>query len=90
MSLTGFLILALIAMIAGSIGQMLAGYSLGGCLISSVVGFIGAYLGQWIAREFDLPLFLSVTVDGETFPIIWAIIGSAILAAVIGMFTRRR
>jgi uncharacterized membrane protein YeaQ/YmgE (transglycosylase-associated protein family) len=90
MSLLGFLILALIAAIAGSIGQALAGYSLGGCLVSAVVGFIGAYLGVWIARQFDLPLFLPITIDGETFPIIWAIIGSALLSAVIGLLTRRR
>jgi uncharacterized membrane protein YeaQ/YmgE (transglycosylase-associated protein family) len=90
MSLLGFLILALIAAIAGSIGQALAGYSLGGCLVSAVVGFIGAYLGVWIARQFDLPLFLPITIDGETFPIIWAIIGSALLAAGIGLLTRRR
>jgi uncharacterized membrane protein YeaQ/YmgE (transglycosylase-associated protein family) len=90
MSLLGFLILALIAAVAGSIGQALAGYSLGGCLVSAVVGFIGAYLGVWIARQFDLPLFLPVTIDGETFPIIWAIIGSALLAAGIGLLTRRR
>ena len=42
MTLFGFLILLLIAAICGGIGQAIAGYDLGGCLVSIVVGFIGA------------------------------------------------
>ena len=45
MSLLGFLFLLLIASICGAIGQSLAGYSLGGCFVSIIVGFIGAWLG---------------------------------------------
>lgn len=66
----------IIAAVAGSLGQALAGYSLGGCLISAVVGFIGAFLGLWLSRQLGLPAPLTVTVDGEPFPILWSIIGS--------------
>jgi len=89
MSWIGFLILLLIAAICGSLGQALAGYSLGGCLISIVVGFVGAWLGLWIARQVGLPEVLAVTIEGETFPVVWAVIGSAILAAIVGVLTRR-
>ena len=90
MTLLGFLILILIAAIAGAIGQSLAGYSLGGCAVSAVIGFIGAYIGLWIARQFGLPTFLSINVSGEAFPIVWAIIGSTLLTVILGFFTRRR
>jgi uncharacterized membrane protein YeaQ/YmgE (transglycosylase-associated protein family) len=90
MTLVGFIILLLIAAIAGSLGQALAGYSLGGCLVSIVVGFIGAFVGLWLARQLGLPEFLPISIQGETFPIVWAIIGSAILSAIIGLLTRRR
>jgi uncharacterized membrane protein YeaQ/YmgE (transglycosylase-associated protein family) len=90
MTLLGFIILLLIAAIAGSLGQALAGYSLGGCLVSIVVGFIGAFVGLWLARQLGLPEFLPISIQGETFPIVWAIIGSAILSAIIGLLTRRR
>jgi len=90
MSLVSLLLLLLIAAIAGSIGQALAGYSMGGCLLSIVVGFIGAVLGLWLARELGLPEPLPITVGGETFPLLWSIIGSALFAAVIGLLTRRR
>ncbi len=90
MSLISILLLLLIAAIAGSIGQALAGYTMGGCLLSIVVGFIGAVLGLWLARQLGLPEPFPITVGGETFPLLWAIVGSALFAAVIGLLTRRR
>ena len=88
MSLFGFLLLLLIAAICGAIGQSLAGYSLGGCLVSIVVGFIGAYIGIYIAEKMDWPRFFEVTVDGKPFPIIWAIIGAAIFTFIIALLRR--
>lgn len=90
MSVLGFIILLVIAAICGAIGQALAGYSLGGFVVSIVVGFIGAFIGYWIASQFHLPMFFAINVEGETFPIIWAIIGSAVFAAIISLFRRRR
>jgi uncharacterized membrane protein YeaQ/YmgE (transglycosylase-associated protein family) len=91
MSLVGFLVLLVVAAIAGSVGQALVGFSRGGCLASVVFGFVGAYLGMWIAREFGLPTFFVLNIDGQPFPIIWAIIGAALFAAVLSLlFGRRR
>jgi uncharacterized membrane protein YeaQ/YmgE (transglycosylase-associated protein family) len=90
MTLTGFLVLLVISAVAGALGQALAGYSIGGCLASILIGFVGAFLGLWIARHLGLPEFFSVVVDGESFPVVWAIIGSAILALIFGLFSRRR
>lgn len=90
MSLFGLLILLLIAAICGGIGQSIAGYSLGGCLVSIVVGFIGAFIGKWLASELGLTYLLPVNIDGETFPVIWSIIGSALFTIVIGLITRGR
>lgn len=89
MTLFGFIVLLVIAAVAGAIGQALAGYSLGGCLISILVGFVGAYLGMWLAGQLGLPELLTIDVDGQPFPVVWAIIGSAILTAIIGLLTRR-
>jgi uncharacterized membrane protein YeaQ/YmgE (transglycosylase-associated protein family) len=88
MTLFGFMILLLIAAICGGIGQSLAGYDLGGCLVSIVVGFIGAYIGLWVAGKMGLPDFFTINVEGKPFPIIWAIIGSAIFTFIVALLRR--
>jgi uncharacterized membrane protein YeaQ/YmgE (transglycosylase-associated protein family) len=86
----GFIVLLIIAAICGALGQAIAGYSVGGCLISIVVGFIGAFVGVWIARQFGLPELFVITVDGEPFPVVWSVIGSALLAVIVGLIPRPR
>lgn len=88
MTLIELLILLVIAAICGGIGQSLVGYSTGGCLTSIVVGIIGAYLGLWVARQFGLPEILPLAIGGTTFPIVWSVIGSAILSAILGLINR--
>jgi uncharacterized membrane protein YeaQ/YmgE (transglycosylase-associated protein family) len=90
MSLVGFLVLLVIAAIAGSLGQAIAGYSVGGCLVSIIIGFIGAYLGLWLAQQLGLPELFTINIDGQPFPVVWSIIGSALLALLFGLLTRRR
>ncbi len=90
MTLVQFLVLLFVAAVCGAIGQSLAGYSLGGCLVSAVVGFVGAFIGLWLARELRLPQVLTVQIGGEAFPVLWSIVGSALLALGLGMLTRRR
>lgn len=88
MTVTGFLILLVIAAICGGIGQSIAGYSLGGCVVSIVVGFIGALIGKWLAAKMGLTFILPIEIDTETFPVIWSILGSALFAVAIGVLTR--
>lgn len=90
MTLSSFLILLLVAAVCGALGQAIAGYSLGGCLVSIGVGFLGAFLGTWIAGELGLPSFFVLEVGGQPFPVVWAIIGSALFAVVLGVIGRRR
>jgi uncharacterized membrane protein YeaQ/YmgE (transglycosylase-associated protein family) len=90
MTLMSFLILLLVAGICGSIGQAIAGYSRGGCLVAIAVGFIGALVGMYVASAFGLPELFLVNIGGKSFPIIWSIIGSALFVAIISLITRRR
>ncbi len=90
MNLTQFLILLLVAGICGSIGQAIAGYSRGGCLVAIALGFIGALLGTYLAHAAGLPELFAIEVAGKPFPIIWSIIGAALFVAVISLIARRR
>ena len=88
MTLIGFLVLLAIAAICGAIGQSIAGYDLGGCLVSIVVGFIGAYLGMWLAGKMGLPEFFTINIEGKPFPIIWSVIGSALFTLIVALIRR--
>jgi len=88
MTLTGLIILLLIAGIVGAIGQALSGNSVGGLFTSILVGFIGAYIGVWLAGQLGLPELFSISIDGDAFPIVWGIVGAAILSMLLGLFTR--
>lgn len=89
MSLLGFVVLLIVAAICGALGQAIAGYSLGGCLVSIVVGFVGAWIGVWVAEQFGLPELFIVNIDGRPFPIVWSIVGSIVLAVLVGLVSRR-
>ena len=90
MSLISMILLVLIAGICGAVGQSIAGYSRGGCLASVAVGFIGAMLGMWVARMVGMHELFAVRIGGQSFPIIWSIIGSALFVAVISFISKQR
>jgi uncharacterized membrane protein YeaQ/YmgE (transglycosylase-associated protein family) len=89
-SIIPLLLLLLVAGICGAIGQAITGYSHGGCLVSIALGFIGALLGTWLARQLGLPELVAIPVAGMKFPIVWSIIGAALFVAVISLVSRRR
>ncbi|MBA2498917.1 MAG: GlsB/YeaQ/YmgE family stress response membrane protein [Chitinophagaceae bacterium] len=88
MTLIGFLVLLLIAAICGAVGQSLAGYDLGGCLVSIVVGFIGAFIGLWVSGKMGLPRFFEINIEGKPFPVIWAVLGSVIFTLIMALIRR--
>jgi uncharacterized membrane protein YeaQ/YmgE (transglycosylase-associated protein family) len=89
-SLLGFLVLLLVAAVCGAIGRAIAGGSTGGCLVSIVVGFVGALLGSWIAHKMHLPELFVVSIDRHPFPILWSVIGAALFVAVVHLISGRR
>ena len=90
MSFLEILLLLLVAGIAGSIGQALVGYSSGGCLLSIVVGFIGALIGTWIARKMGLPEIFMLNIGEVSFPVVWAILGAVVFTGILSLLSPRR
>jgi uncharacterized membrane protein YeaQ/YmgE (transglycosylase-associated protein family) len=90
MTILDFLFLLLVAAICGLIAQAIVGVSVGGCLVSAVIGFVGALVGMWLARQLGLPEILIVRIGTQTFPIVWSIIGSALLLLILSLFFRAR
>jgi uncharacterized membrane protein YeaQ/YmgE (transglycosylase-associated protein family) len=86
-TLTGLLILLLIAGVCGAIGRAIAGGTAGGVIVSIAVGFVGALLGSVIAHYLRLPELMIVTVDRHPFPILWSIIGAAVFVAIVHLLS---
>lgn len=82
----GFLLLLTIAVACGGAVQALAGYRRGGCLISITLGFVGAVLGNWLARVLDLPYDMAnVEIGGRQFPIAWSVLGASLVVAATNL-----
>lgn len=89
MNILSILFMLLIAAITGAIGANLAGRKNLGCITSVVLGFIGALIGTLIAQSLDLPRFISIRFGSHHFPVIWAVIGSALFVAFLNLFSRK-
>jgi uncharacterized membrane protein YeaQ/YmgE (transglycosylase-associated protein family) len=90
MTLVEFVVYLIIAGICGAIARALVGGSGGGFVISILVGFLGAFVGSWLAYQLHLPVILAVTIDRHRFPIVWSILGGIVLVGVAHMLMGRR
>ena len=90
MTVLEFIVYLIVAGICGAIGRAIGGGSRGGFVVSILLGFLGAFLGTWVARIFHLPELILLTIGGHPFPIVWSIIGGAILVALAHALIRPR
>jgi len=88
MTLLEFVVYLVIAGICGAIARAIAGGSRGGFAVSMLLGFVGAFVGTWLARQFHLPELLAVRVGGRLFPIVWSIGGGIVLVMIGHALTR--
>ncbi len=89
MTLLEFILYLAIAGICGAIARAVVGGTPGGFVVSILVGFLGAFIGVWLARMLHWPRLFVVAVEGHPFPIVWSIIGGMILVAVAHALTGR-
>jgi len=90
MTLLEFIIYLVIAGVCGAIARAIAGGTGGGFVVSVLLGFLGAFVGTWIARMFHLPTLVVVAIAGHPFPIVWSVIGGLILVILAHGLTRPR
>jgi uncharacterized membrane protein YeaQ/YmgE (transglycosylase-associated protein family) len=88
-TLTGLIVLIIIAAICGALGRAIGGEVRGGFIVSVVLGFVGALFGPWIAHQLHLSEPFMIHVGGESFPVLWSIIGAALFVAIIHLVSRR-
>jgi uncharacterized membrane protein YeaQ/YmgE (transglycosylase-associated protein family) len=89
-TLSGLIVLIVIAAICGAVGKALGGGARGGLIGSIALGFIGALFGPWVAGELHLSEPLLLQVSGRPFPIVWSIIGAALFVALLHLMSGQR
>jgi len=90
LTLPALVVLIVIAAICGAVGKALAGGVRGGRIVSTALGFIGALLGPWLARQANLSEPFMLQIGGQSFPIIWSIVGAALFVALLHLLSGRR
>jgi uncharacterized membrane protein YeaQ/YmgE (transglycosylase-associated protein family) len=88
-TLPGLIVLIIIAAMCGAVGRAIAGEVRGGFIVSLVLGFIGALIGPWMAHQLRLSEPFMLHVSGQSFPILWSIIGASVFVAFIHLISRR-
>jgi uncharacterized membrane protein YeaQ/YmgE (transglycosylase-associated protein family) len=89
MTIVDFLLLILVGAICGAVAEMIVGFSPGGFLASVAIGFLGALLGTWLARQLGFPSIFALTIGNYTIEVVWAILGAVVLLLILS-FARRR
>jgi uncharacterized membrane protein YeaQ/YmgE (transglycosylase-associated protein family) len=89
MNILEFLLLLLLAGICGSVGASIVGARMS-FVVLIIVGFIGAMIGRWISVQIGMPEWLTLNIGGKPFPVLWAVVGSALFVGIVGLFWRRR
>jgi uncharacterized membrane protein YeaQ/YmgE (transglycosylase-associated protein family) len=90
LTLSGLIVLIVIAAICGAVGRAIAGGGPGGLIASVALGFIGALIGPWIAHTLGLSEPFVLRVSGQSFPILWSIVGAALCVAVLHLVSGGR
>ena len=88
-TLLGLIVLIVLSAIVGFVAQKIVGFRSGGLLAAIGVGFVGALLGILLANGTGLPTLLAVNLGGMSFPIAWALLGSILLVAALGLVLGR-
>jgi uncharacterized membrane protein YeaQ/YmgE (transglycosylase-associated protein family) len=88
MSLGHWIVYLVIALICSLVAQSLVNRSIGGLAVSTLVGLGGAFLGAYLARLLRAPEPLLLHVGGRSIPILWTIVGAALVTLVLSMIQR--
>ena len=88
MNWVNLLLVAIVAIVCGTVAQLTSRYSSGGWIVNLLVGFLGALAGVVAARSLNAPKIYDLRVQAVDFPIIYSIVGSVFFLAAIGLIVK--
>ncbi len=84
MDLNDLLLIAVVALLCGTVAQLTSGYFRGGWIVHIGLAFIGASAGVAFSRSFNVIEIYNFKLGTTNFPLVWSLIGSVLVVAVIG------
>ncbi|GEM_PF-447377 len=90
LSLTQLIVWLVVALVCGVVAEAIIGYSHGGMISSTILGLLGALFGSWLADVLRLPSLLTLRLFDVEIELIWSIVGSVLLIALLQAFRVRR
>ena len=82
------ILVALIAIVFGSLAQLTSNYSRGGWIVNLGVAFAGALTGVIVSRVLNAPEIYDFEYQGIDFPIVYSLVGAALFLAAIGLLVK--
>ena len=80
--------IALVALVCGTLAQITSAYSRGGWIVNLGVAFAGALAGVIVARYLHAPSIYDVSYRTINFPIIYSVVGAALLLAALNFLVK--
>lgn len=87
MTVLEFVIFLLVGAICAAIARSILGVRTG-LLGAIVIGWLGAFVGTYIARKVGMPELFVLRIGTGVVPIVWTIVGSFVLVAIVGLLRR--
>ncbi len=84
MTLIEFIVFVVVAGLCAAVAGSVLGVRAGGILAAIAVGFIGAFVGTWLARQLALPELIVI----QGIPVVWTIVGSVVVLALVALLRR--
>jgi uncharacterized membrane protein YeaQ/YmgE (transglycosylase-associated protein family) len=81
-----FAVLLLIAGVCGFLASQLMGAKRMNIVMMVILGFVGAFVGRWLAVSFHLPMMYELQIGAHSFPLVWALIGSIATVGIASFF----
>ncbi len=81
-------LIAAVGFVCGMVGQLTSGHSRGGGIVNIVMGIGGAGLGVYLSRYINAPEIVNLKLVDTNFPIIYSLLGSALLVGFISFLIK--
>jgi uncharacterized membrane protein YeaQ/YmgE (transglycosylase-associated protein family) len=83
-----FAVLLAIAGVCGYAASQLMGAKRVNVVMLVALGLVGAFVGKFIAAFFHLPLIGTIHLAGNSFPVLWAMLGAVVVVGLVSAMTQ--